>query len=166
MRFDFRISEVDGGNLLTCFGGDYGKISPKSVHFVSRELILPRHLDDANCRVLWRSVNAPPNIFLLPVNGQESSPVDDDKRDGLLLIRMLRSPLPTKRPLNHSRIYIQQALELLTTGVKLAEAVTVCDSALFFTFTLKTCWDRLDLEVRHVPWTWFQCSVRKGKGVA
>lgn len=64
MRFDFQVSELDGGKLLEYFGGDYGAKAAKSVGLVSGEVVIAGDLEDANCRVLWRSVGDPPEIFL------------------------------------------------------------------------------------------------------
>lgn len=64
MRFDFRISELDGGKLLGYFGGDYGAKASKSVGLVSGEVVIAGDLEDANCRVLWHSVGDPPEVFL------------------------------------------------------------------------------------------------------
>lgn len=64
MRFDFHISELNGGKLLECFGGDYGVMAAKSVGSVSGEVVIAGDLEDANCRVLWRSVSDPPEVIL------------------------------------------------------------------------------------------------------
>lgn len=64
MRFDFKVTDVSGGDLLRFYGGNNGAIAAKSIGVVSGEAILAGHLQDANCRVLWRSITPPPSVSL------------------------------------------------------------------------------------------------------
>lgn len=68
MRFDFQVTDVDGGQLLKNYGGEYGAMAMNSVGLVSGEGVLAGHLKDANCRVLWRSTTPPPQILLKDAN--------------------------------------------------------------------------------------------------
>lgn len=70
MTFNFRASDVNGGDLLKYFGGEYGQMAIKSIGRVSGECVLAGHLKDSNCRVFWKSVSPPPNVFLANV-GEE-----------------------------------------------------------------------------------------------
>lgn len=62
MRFDFKVQDVNGPDLLTYYGGKYGGISAMSIGTVEGTGVMAGHAKDANCRVLWRSVSAPPEV--------------------------------------------------------------------------------------------------------
>lgn len=66
MMFNFKVSNVDGGNLLKWYGGQYGGMATKSIGMVSGEGVLAGHAKDANCRVVWKSSGAPPEVLLNP----------------------------------------------------------------------------------------------------
>ncbi|PXF43904.1 Pre-B-cell leukemia transcription factor 3 [Gracilariopsis chorda] len=78
MMFNFKVSNVDGGNLLKWYGGQYGGMAVKSIGLVSGEGVLAGHAKDANCRVVWKSSGAPPEVLLNPEQrkfGYESTPL-------------------------------------------------------------------------------------------
>ncbi len=97
MRFDFKVHDVNGSDLLRFYGGKYGGMAALSVGTVEGSGILAGHSKDANCRVIWRSVSPPPAVALrnleepipddAPISGNnEKLPdVPDDERDGLAL---------------------------------------------------------------------------------
>lgn len=64
MRFDFKAVDLKGGDLLRCYGGEYGLMAVESVGLVSGEGVLAGDAKDANCRVLWRSTSLPPPVSL------------------------------------------------------------------------------------------------------
>ncbi|CAN8068440.1 unnamed protein product [Agarophyton chilense] len=76
MMFKFKVSDVDGGSLLKWYGGKYGGMAAKSVGRVSGEGVLAGHAKDANCRVVWKSTSAPPEVLLVP---EEPGPVSDTR---------------------------------------------------------------------------------------
>lgn len=64
MRFDFEGIDINGGDLLYFYGGEYGKMATKSIGLVSGEAVLAGDANDANCRAIWRSTSAPPPVSL------------------------------------------------------------------------------------------------------
>eukprot|EP00177_Eucheuma_denticulatum_P007841 GFKZ01014277.1.p1 GENE.GFKZ01014277.1~~GFKZ01014277.1.p1 ORF type:complete len:2034 (+),score=303.86 GFKZ01014277.1:303-6404(+) len=64
MRFDFKVTDVRGGDLLYYYGGEYGKMATNSIGLISGEAILAGHAKDANCRAVWRSTTPPPPVRL------------------------------------------------------------------------------------------------------
>eukprot|EP00171_Calliarthron_tuberculosum_P009448 IDg9448t1 len=65
MRFDFKVEDVKGSDLLRYYGGKYGGISALSIGNVEGTGILAGHSKDSNCRVAWRSVSLPPDVQLI-----------------------------------------------------------------------------------------------------
>eukprot|EP00178_Gracilaria_changii_P001727 TRINITY_DN12417_c0_g1_i1.p1 TRINITY_DN12417_c0_g1~~TRINITY_DN12417_c0_g1_i1.p1 ORF type:complete len:2024 (+),score=274.42 TRINITY_DN12417_c0_g1_i1:261-6332(+) len=94
MMFNFKVSDVDGGNLLKWYGGAYGRMATKAVGLVSGEGVLAGHAKDANCRVVWKSTTSPPEVLLNPKASKSASDAyalvaatgakndDEDKRKG------------------------------------------------------------------------------------
>lgn len=64
MRFDVKMVDVNGGDLLKYYGGEYGQMATEAVGLVSGEGVLAGDAKDANCRAVWRSTTAPPPIQL------------------------------------------------------------------------------------------------------
>lgn len=65
MRFDFKVVDVNGGDLLKFYGGEYGQMAMEAVGLVSGEGVVAGHAKDANCRAVWRSTTPPPPVQLL-----------------------------------------------------------------------------------------------------
>lgn len=63
MRFDFKLDNVKGGDLLNYYGGEYGEKAVLSLGRVSGEAIIAGDLKDANCRAIWKTVSPPPKVF-------------------------------------------------------------------------------------------------------
>lgn len=81
MRFDFKATDVSGGDLLYYYGGEYGKMATNSIGLISAEAVLAGHAKDANCRAVWRSTTPPPPVRLGSSNEEGGDGNADENRD-------------------------------------------------------------------------------------